>query len=597
MTSLLLAAPCWALFGIVCAIAWPMWHHAKEYALFRRRAMLATLALDDSAVRRWFWAGNVSGLLHAFSALLWATLLIAFGALLSPPQWLLLALDAVVLAAMIPLVRRRLAGEVRAAHVAMVARRWPLLLANVALLALGFFVIDFYVAGAADTRGVAWLAVAENAYTAYAGKSACAIAGVLVGAANVVDALTWHAAQVLIPALPRSELKLAAWIAVLLQAGVVAWAFTRWLLGASALIEAAIAPASSAAAPAQSPKDFIVAVLVVAVMTFVLAAMLRGFDPAAMPRSVRDIVAWTNPCRSDAHSLRAMQPALRAQVERARGEASAEAGRRVDASVGALFAGAEQSVDRYLDWYFSVLGEYQRLGSAAITGDFSQRMQAELEHRLFGERDVEKILDETSRSIAGESAARFEEIIADIGAMLRQSAHEKPCLPDAIDMAALRTLDRDRFRASIAAGGGVIAAIGSRALAARAAGAMAARVATRQGFRAAASVGGKVAARRAGTITLAAAAASACAPGGPLAALCAVIAGAVSWIAIDHALIKIDEMRFRDQMRAEILEAVHAVEQQLAADLKAQQEAVIDRLATGAAASIDRVFVPARQGL
>jgi hypothetical protein len=71
----------------------------------------------------------------------------------------------------------------------------------------------------------------------------------------------------------------------------------------------------------------------------------------------------------------------------------------------------------------------------------------------------------------------------------------------------------------------------------------------------------------------------------------------VSWLAIDHALITIDEIRFRDQMRAEILEAVRGVEQQLAADLKAQQQAVIDQLASAIAESIDRVFVPARHGL
>jgi hypothetical protein len=56
-------------------------------------------------------------------------------------------------------------------------------------------------------------------------------------------------------------------------------------------------------------------------------------------------------------------------------------------------------------------------------------------------------------------------------------------------------------------------------------------------------------------------------------------------------------MRFRDQMRAEILEAVRDVKQQLASDLKTQQQALIDQLAGGIAASIDRVFVPARHGL
>jgi hypothetical protein len=88
-----------------------------------------------------------------------------------------------------------------------------------------------------------------------------------------------------------------------------------------------------------------------------------------------------------------------------------------------------------------------------------------------------------------------------------------------------------------------------------------------------------------------------CAAGGPLSALCAVVAAAVSWAAIDQTLIKIDELQSRDAMRAEILATLHATKLQLAADLNAQQHAMIDQLANDVAASIDRAFVPARQGL
>jgi hypothetical protein len=595
MASLLTAAPCWALFAIVVAIAWPIWHYAREYALFHRRAVLASVALEDSALRRWFWRARAIGLLQALGALLWAALLAAFSALLTLPQWLLLAADTVIFAAMIPLVRRGVATQIRDAHVAMIARRWPLLLGNVALLAVGFFVIDFFIAGAPDTRGLAWYAVAENAFGAYAGNSRCAIAGVLIGSVNVVDVMTWHASQVIIPSLPRVELKVAAWVAVLLKASVVSWAFTRLLLGATALAEAAALRGANGAAHREFPTDFVVTVLAVGAALLLLAAV-PGIDRLAMPQGVRSVVAWTNPCRAEASALRAMQPALHSEIDRARADASADAGRQVDAAVSAAFANADAKIDAYLDWYFSVLGEYERLG-AAVTGDFAKRMQDELERRILGELHVEEMLDEASRRIAGESIARFEKLAADVANELLQGMRVKPCLPDAIDRVALRGLDRDRFRASIAASGGVIAAVGARALAARAASAMATRLAAGQGFRAAANVAGKVASRRAGTMTLAVAAASACAPGGPLAAVCALVAGAVSWLAIDYGLIKIDEIRFRDQMRAEIVQAVRDVERQLAADVNAQQQALIDQLVAKTVESVDRAFVPARQGL
>ena len=83
----LLKVPCWSLPVIVAAIAWPIWHVQKEYAQFRRRAVLAGVTLEDSGVRRWFWAGNVSGAWQACIALFWATFLLAFGALLQPAHW------------------------------------------------------------------------------------------------------------------------------------------------------------------------------------------------------------------------------------------------------------------------------------------------------------------------------------------------------------------------------------------------------------------------------------------------------------------------------------------------------------------------------
>jgi hypothetical protein len=595
MAALLLAAPCWALFVVAVAIAWPIWRYASEYALFRRRAVLASVSLRHSAVRRWLWRGHVAGVLHGFSAMLWAALLLAFGALLSPLQWLLLAADTLAFAALVPVVRRRLATDVHATHLSMVARRWPLRFGNVALLALGFFVIDVFIAGAPDTRGLAWYAVAENAFAAYAGRSACAIAGVLIGVANVVDVLTWHAAQVLIPGLPRTDLRVAAWSMALLQGGVVAWAFTSLLLGASALIEEAIFRPERGDARWQSPGDFGVAVLAIGVAFVVLAAMLRDAGPR-MPKGVRDVVVRMNPCRSEAIALRAMQPALRADIDRARLDATTQADREVDSAVTALFAHAEEQVDGYLDWYFSLLGEYQRLG-AAISGNLAKRMQDELERRIVVELRVEEALEEVSRRVAGDSIAHFEALVGKLGDTLERTERARPCLPEIVDRVALRDLDRDRFRASVAAGSGLAAAVGVRVLAARAASAMAARLATRQGFRAATSVAGKVASRRAGTMTLATAAATACAPGGPLAALCALAAGAVSWLAVDYGLIKIDEIRFRDQMRAEIVEAVRDVERQLAADLKVRQHALIDQLASTASETIGRVFVPARHGL
>ena len=122
-----LRVPCWSLLFIVAMMAWPIWHEQREYAQFRRRAVLAAVTVEDSSVRRWLWSGHVGGAWQAVVALAWAIVLLAFGALLQPAQWAVLAADVVVLALLIAPVQRRLAGQVRPERLGLVARHWPLL--------------------------------------------------------------------------------------------------------------------------------------------------------------------------------------------------------------------------------------------------------------------------------------------------------------------------------------------------------------------------------------------------------------------------------------------------------------------------------------
>ena len=597
MANVLLAAPCWAHFLLVVLIAWPIWHHAKEYALFQRRAVLASVALEGSAIRRWFWAGHFVGVLQALSALFWATILLLFAALLTASQWLILAVDAAIFAAMIPLVRRRLATEVRATHVAMVARRWPLLLGNVTLLTLAFFATDFFLTGAVDTRGLAWSQVAENAFAAYAGKSNCGIAGLAIGTGERCHGLavarlagsdsqpSRHRAQARGMDIGPAEGRCRGM-------GIHPMAARHECPDRSGGV-----PQAARRQPRGASHGLLLTVLAVAVpLAYLAVAFPEGAWPT-MPRGARTVVAWANPCTGQAHAFEGLRPALRGAVEQARVQAARDADAAVDVTVKELFSGAEAQIEGYLDWYFSLLGEYQRLGAAVVTGDVAARMRLELERRVFGELLIEPRVNEAGRRIAGASIARFERLHSDLGAAVAEQAREKPCLPEIIDVAALRTLDRDRMRFSIAAGSGVVAGIATAMLARRAASAMISRVAAQRGYQAAGAVAGRIVTRRAGTMTIAATAATACAAGGPLAVLCALVAGAVSWVAIDYTLIKIDEARLRDEMRAEIAESVRATELRLATDLKEQQRALIGSLATAAEESVDRIFVPVRDGL
>ena len=70
----------------------------------------------------------------------------------------------------------------------------------------------------------------------------------------------------------------------------------------------------------------------------------------------------------------------------------------------------------------------------------------------------------------------------------------------------------------------------------------------------------------------------------------------MTWVTVDKAMVMIDELRFRDEMRAEILEGLREQKAELAQELRAAHGALIDAMATRVHASVDRVFIPARDG-
>src|SRR5690606_32067062 len=123
-----------------------------------------------------------------------------------------------------------------------------------------------------------------------------------------------------------------------------------------------------------------------------------------------------------------------------------------------------------------------------------------------------------------------------------------------------------------------------------------ARAATRRGGAAAAARG----AARIGTAArvgpAAAGGAAVCSPGGPVAALCAVLAGAAAWLATDWALIELDETLHRDELERTLRAALDELRVRVEADLEAAYGEVLAREQAYLEGEIRRTFVPAAAG-
>ena len=160
---------------------------------------------------------------------------------------------------------------------------------------------------------------------------------------------------------------------------------------------------------------------------------------------------------------------------------------------------------------------------------------------------------------------------------------------------AIPAIERDVTRVATATSSGLVAvaAIGSLAKG-RLTQTVATRLAARPAFGSAAKVATRMPARRAGAIVVLALAA--CAPGGPWALLCSIAAGATAWVTVDETMIVIDELRFRGEMREELLATLREQKAELAAEMKTAHALYVDAMAQTLANSVNGVFLPAREG-
>jgi hypothetical protein len=597
LSGLALAAPCWSLVFIVAAVAWPMWIGQREYALFQHRLTLVATTLETSRVRRWFWRGRLTSFLQMLASLFWAALLLAFVPLLHPWHLALLAADVVLLALLAGPVRSLLASDVRDEHVGLLSRRWLLFAANLAFLAASFFAIDYFVVGAPDTRGMSWNVVADRAFEESSRAAACPLAGMTVGLLNAIDRLNWHAAQVLIPSLPAPGLKLLAWTLFLLQAGLVSFAYTRLLLGALA-----IAARFEPRPPGSTDSLFPVSLPILACLFLLATYALRDFDPAVARPLALAVVDRMNPCRIERPSIASARNEAGLEIERARVAQRQRAASEIDQALDALFAEAETGVEHYLDWYFSVIGEYERI-AARIGSRSADRLgalvDAELEKALLAGPRIGPRLSEANRQVAARAAENFSSVASRLGSRLQRESGSKPCWTERLQLPAIPAIERDvrAASASLAAGGLVVGLATSRVVAGKLSQSVVSRLAAKRAYGSAATVAGRIVGKRAGSIIVAGGTATtACAPGGPLALICGLVAGVVTWVTVDKALVVIDEFRFRDEMRAEILDSLREQKAELASEMHAAHEALIDRMAAQVHASVDRVFIPARDG-
>ncbi len=586
--------PCWGVFLMLSLASWPIWQYRVEYLLFRRQLVLDGAMQPDSRIRTVFWKGSLMRVLQVVAALLLAAVLLAFLTRFDVYHWLILVIDVPVIILIHALASRQLGVSIRGEYRGIVARRWPVLLVNGLLLTLAFMLTDFYLAGVMDTRSFSWQELAEISFTGSLYSADCLSWGVITGAITTLDTLAWHGSQLIIPGLPDMNMQYIAWGAFLLRAATVAWLYTALLLGVTSLLERRAAGRPAGSAGNTSSLVFLMTILFLAAISYSASlGLIRAIEVMQEPAGT-DGSAKSDDCHPDPVARAQLIAQLDADVAATRAEAIGQVSEQASESVDALFADVGQGVDRYLDWYFTVLGEYQRL-AAVFTADVAETMREQLYSHLFADSDFDRRLGELDRELADMTTARFVALTPSLGETLAGAE----CIPNDPASLPLATLDHDSLRASVAAGSGVGAGlVTSKLLASKTTSAVVGKVAAKKSFQTGAAVASKALAKKGSSTLLSTGVGTAiCAPTGPVAILCGVTAGLVTWFSVDKALVELDEAMNREEMHADIMAVLDEQRQILTGQLIDVHVVRIDRMAEHVDKTVERIFIPASDGL
>ncbi|MEX0870254.1 MAG: hypothetical protein WDZ65_00475, partial [Aquisalimonadaceae bacterium] len=268
-----------------------------------------------------------------------------------------------------------------------------------------------------------------------------------------------------------------------------------------------------------------------------------------------------------------------------------------------LFTDLSARLPAFADWYYSLSGDYARLSMLVlekanlVDGGYEARKAQEI---VFDGADFDDRLEilrlQTDSRLSTQATATREGWLMDMLEAL--SGDRQPVAPlDSSTVTSMDALLSDlsgydspefvaRISASTVAGVGVGAGAGmllSRAISRRAAAAssraVVARGAARGAARAAAAAGGG---------------AAVCAPSGPVALGCAIIAGTAVWVGSDLLLLHVDEALNRKELTATMQLRLDELRQELEHNLLTAYDNVVDRQYTAMHADIQRTFVPAQ---
>ena len=545
-----------ALLVTLFATAWFIYQYQAPWQLYRRRAWLAHYTLQGGSLRRLLWRQTFSLLFLSVRALFAATFLIVFASGLARLEWYTLLAGLPLFLILVLWPPRILLREVASTVVGLARLRLAVvittLLTTVALVLLTLFWLDM-----PDYRGSNIRALLTSEYET-GSRTGGAVFGPLFGLNAAMDAALWfvmQSAAAVAAELPRG-VKIAAWGGFLIVKTATAALFWTAIAGLLGFLWSCRGVARKG--PPRLSGHGQMAFVVIALLALLSGGLLQ--NPGWLTLMGKNIstpfASLESSCVSPQQrdQLRA-ESSQHLDTETAASLARIES--RVDDQLATIYRSAEQGVDEFLDWHYSIRGQYSQLGVWAASRLGGESYEDFIQSRMVS--FVSEPMENQLAALNNDLQSAFEFEVANLGrqhANYLDSLMNEDCLQLGVAMPALPVQ-----LARTTAGFGSIAGLSSYAV-------------TRFGARYAAQRGGQVVATRSASRFASRAATSGVSSSsgvlcGPLVVVCAPVLAAGAWVGTDWLINRADEAMHREELKQVIMEALEAERLERAAGLMA----------------------------
>lgn len=585
MSGVLAALVLWPLAPIgpvrllftACGLTCLAYVYLLPVAMLKRRALLARITTESSALRRFLWDSLLVKLVLVASSAGAAALVLVLTAGLGELEVYLLGCSLLSFLLFYRLCERAFAGQLNTEHrfhfILRIANRTNLVVMTLILVAVQVLWLEV-----ADTRHLLLPEVFHKAFTEQTQAANLAAVGWLAGLNSAISASLWHLMQLSSHSDIALPLRLLAWLGFLIFNAVKLGAVWTVLLGVpSGLYQ------WRHGAPARKPqyrRTLIVGVATVALIgsgAFVLGTR-SGLVPfvKSLPTRWQHALA-EDPCANRAlGEQQELATEARKNLNGQQWQLIAAMDAEIDRGLDRAFASAEVGIDRFLDWNFSLTGQYSQLLmlSRSVLSEHSFKHQ--LGERI--DRHIDPMLSpelvHLQDRLASELGDALNRITQSQDAYLTQLAEsadcvrfEKPVLP------LSAAVNKSLVGTGLAVGPLVALTAGATLRATARAAQPTARAAGGAGFRAMAKpaskrVASQMFARLSARATASTASGSVGALCGPFMVACGSAFALVTWIGMDLTINQIDEALNRQRMRDDLLNVLNEQKLELRAQLR-----------------------------